>query len=854
MILLEAQVDGFGCLVSQHFRFGEGLTVIAGPNESGKTTLADCIVRVLFGYPEHQYGAALEFRRPWKAQTFAASLVYRLDDGRVLETRRDFGRSNVPTQTVERDILRPVPDLTGTRQTSPGSDLLHLSKEAYEAAAVMHAGEFSDKVDHKRAYEMLAERIAALVGSAGDAGAQAALDRLDVFTRELGSERAPARPVRQAQDKTEAARKALEAYQRDAARLRDNFSRRADLMTTLDREAEAERDVESRLRGARLAQLRTRINAAEAAHVALAKASAARTQVGASPDVLARTAGIEAAIDAWSTARGAEQDAASSSQAKEDQRSDVLAQLAACEVKLKEADAVVRRHTEAVARLAPEAGAAAISAEALDRLEKLSDLADTQEASARTKETQAAINRQRPRTGVLPALSILAIALITLAAGAIAHVSALVVSGLLGVVAATGLAGYLLFTQRQRSMADKALEERALQARRVADAAAAGLAKECAALGVRDIRAARRARAAQSDVARYDEALAAAQQLTAQTKEQVATLEARFNDFNRSDRQLVDARARTADCAAALGRLLDDARVTAGDIEARIAAFREARHEIEGAVLAEKAVGEASAALAGALAGAPTVDALRDEARSLASTIDDTGPPGDDSGDPVALQQQLEQLVRTKHDGEKEIERIEGELATYNRTYPGGGARLEELLAACEAEETRLTHARDAALLARGVIEKSKDEVHRNFAPHLNALAGPALAEITAGRYTEVSVDPKDFALRVRAPEHTATVAMDKLSSGTQEQLYLSLRAATAQALGREDERVPLLLDDALAHSDEVRLAAAVRHLAQIAQRQQVLLFTQREGVVAAARQIAGVSIVHLSGPGGVSA
>ena len=33
MILLEAIVDGFGCLVKQRFKFGEGLTVIAGPNQ-----------------------------------------------------------------------------------------------------------------------------------------------------------------------------------------------------------------------------------------------------------------------------------------------------------------------------------------------------------------------------------------------------------------------------------------------------------------------------------------------------------------------------------------------------------------------------------------------------------------------------------------------------------------------------------------------------------------------------------------------------------------------------------------------------------------------------------------------------
>jgi uncharacterized protein YhaN len=162
-----------------------------------------------------------------------------------------------------------------------------------------------------------------------------------------------------------------------------------------------------------------------------------------------------------------------------------------------------------------------------------------------------------------------------------------------------------------------------------------------------------------------------------------------------------------------------------------------------------------------------------------------------------------------------------------------------------------LLTARDAAALAHEVIEQTKDRVHKNFAPHLNALAGPALKEITHGRYTEVLVDPRDFSLQVRTGADSGTVGMSVLSAGTQEQLHLSLRAATAQALSGDgsDERVPLLLDDALAHADERRLAAAVRHLAAIAQRQQVLLLTQREAVLEAAREMEDVTIVHLSGP-----
>jgi len=847
VILAEVHVDGFGCLVKQRFRFGDGLTIIAGPNESGKTTLTECIVRLLFGYPEHQYTAALDERKPWHAPVYAASLVYRLDDGRLLETRRDFSQSNVPTETFEKDVMRRVPELSGTRKTSPGFELLHLSMEAFEAAAVMRAGEFAAKQDDK-AYKTLAERIAELVGAAGEAGAQDATDRLDAFLKELGSERASKRLVTLAHAKTESARAALEAYRRDADRLRENVERRTQILAQQAELSAQAQQLETRMHGARLRAVRARIAAAQAASTQLEQASSGRAPLDPSPEVLARATSIDSAIDAWTAARTEESDASSSSNTKEEQRTEVLRQLAACDAKIKDAEAVVKARNEAIERLKPEAARTTISDDVLERLEGLAELADIQEHAARTAETQSAINRQRPRAGAWPGVFVFAIAFIALVVGAFVHLPAVILSAVAGILVAGAMFAYFFVAERGRNAANAEIEERARQARSVADSASSNLAKECGALGLSDIRAVRRAVKVQGEIGRFSDALEAAQQTAAQNRELRDSLEARFNDFDRLDRQLVDARRRTEERASELQRLLDDARVPGGDLESRIATFRERRQGVEGALLAEKSISDARAALAGAL-GTDTLQDLRaQEARLAELAGPDTVADGSDA---ATLERELKELDATKPRLDGELGKIEGELARFDEQYRGGGAPLEEQLAQCEAEETRLVQAREAAALAREVIDTTKDRVHKNFAPHLNALAGPALAEITHGRYADVMIDPRDFSLRVRPADGSATMPSDVLSSGTQEQLHLSLRAATAQALGAQGsgERVPLLLDDALAHADERRLGAAVRHLAAIARRQQVLLFTQRDAVLEAARRLDGVTIVHLSGP-----
>jgi DNA repair exonuclease SbcCD ATPase subunit len=173
-------------------------------------------------------------------------------------------------------------------------------------------------------------------------------------------------------------------------------------------------------------------------------------------------------------------------------------------------------------------------------------------------------------------------------------------------------------------------------------------------------------------------------------------------------------------------------------------------------------------------------------------------------------------------------------------------AALEERAQACRDKERRLAVAARAALLARDVIDDVKVAVHKSFLPAMNAALGEALGAITSGKYVEANLNPADFAVRLRSTERGGTVDPWQLSSGTTEQVNLALRAATAQALGG-GEKVPLILDDALAHADSGRAAGALALLAAGGRRGlQTLLFTQRADLVALARDLPGVAVVDL--------
>ncbi|WP_119152967.1 ATP-binding protein [Caldimonas tepidiphila] len=115
---------------------------------------------------------------------------------------------------------------------------------------------------------------------------------------------------------------------------------------------------------------------------------------------------------------------------------------------------------------------------------------------------------------------------------------------------------------------------------------------------------------------------------------------------------------------------------------------------------------------------------------------------------------------------------------------------------------------------------------------------GPMLGEasryfeqMTAGRYTRLVVDEREQGPVLLAErEDGRRVALDAMSEGTADQLYLALRLA-AQAV-RSDHgaagrfAMPLVLDDVLMTSDDERAQQILRALLAFSAHAQVLLFT----------------------------
>lgn len=185
----------------------------------------------------------------------------------------------------------------------------------------------------------------------------------------------------------------------------------------------------------------------------------------------------------------------------------------------------------------------------------------------------------------------------------------------------------------------------------------------------------------------------------------------------------------------------------------------------------------------------------------------------------------------TRPQAEAALTRTQTLLAAVQSQLDQSRGRLEqfgseaELTAKKQAlgEQLETLNERKAALeLARAALEQANTALAARFSPRLVQEASEIFAALTGGRYARVQVDRR---MNLEAGEQDAVMhRLLSLSGGTADGLYLAVRLAICRLL--LPASAPIVLDDALAMLDDMRLRLALQLLQQEAASRQILLFT----------------------------
>lgn len=140
---------------------------------------------------------------------------------------------------------------------------------------------------------------------------------------------------------------------------------------------------------------------------------------------------------------------------------------------------------------------------------------------------------------------------------------------------------------------------------------------------------------------------------------------------------------------------------------------------------------------------------------------------------------------------------------------------LEEELKELQEKSNCISWAKEYLIKA---YEKMKNSVTPKFTQNLSQ----NIAEISSQKYVKVTINDENGLIVEN--EFGEYISVDRLSIGTIDQLYLSLRLSMIDEI--TEEKMPIILDEAFAYYDEVRLENILRFLINKSEEHQLIIFT----------------------------
>ncbi|HEY2869988.1 MAG TPA: AAA family ATPase, partial [Gaiellales bacterium] len=268
-------VSGFGKLAGTALEPGPGLTVVHGPNESGKSTTHAALRASLFGLVAggrrtRDESAAVERHRPWLESRYGAVLELADAGGRHLRLEWDFDRSRYTLRDAATGTELTAAHGAGTDPRTLARTLYGVDRDIYLRLGCVHQSEL-DRIGEAGSVRHAVE--SALTQARADASAATAVEALRSHrSRLVGMNRARTNALPAAEAQAEALRGELRSAGGERAEVERAAAGRDAARAEADAAEERVHVLESVRDHLRAEELRRRLDAAEglAATVALA--------------------------------------------------------------------------------------------------------------------------------------------------------------------------------------------------------------------------------------------------------------------------------------------------------------------------------------------------------------------------------------------------------------------------------------------------------------------------------------------------------------------------------------------------------------------------------------------------------
>lgn len=215
--------------------------------------------------------------------------------------------------------------------------------------------------------------------------------------------------------------------------------------------------------------------------------------------------------------------------------------------------------------------------------------------------------------------------------------------------------------------------------------------------------------------------------------------------------------------------------------------------------------------------------------------------------DEATLDEEIKLMVERIKNVELQIASLEAKL----EDAPGEGelASVMEEIEICKERKRSLEKLGDSLSLAIDILNETALKLQRDFTPALNNEMSRYMSQLSSDKYQRVLANDK-LQINLEVPETDELILVNRLSGGTVDQVYFSMRMAAVNLMEKGREKLPIFLDEPFSQYDEKRVRQAFELLKKISEDRQVFFFTCRKREFELASEVFGdkMNRIRLSG------
>ena len=149
-------------------------------------------------------------------------------------------------------------------------------------------------------------------------------------------------------------------------------------------------------------------------------------------------------------------------------------------------------------------------------------------------------------------------------------------------------------------------------------------------------------------------------------------------------------------------------------------------------------------------------------------------------------------------------------------------ASLEEEITNLKEEKEELIKLNNSFNIAKECMELAYEKIRNNVSPKFTNNLSNIINRISNGKYSKINFNDQE-GLTVETDSGNY-VSAERLSTGTIDQMYLSLRLSTIEEMSKE--KMPIILDETFAYFDNMRLSNILKYINENFKENQIIIFT----------------------------